>query len=190
VIRRKAVSFALPVRRRRALHWISVGVWVTGGVWLIYKYFIRVTDDFGFESPHPLQHWWLIAHAGFSFAAVWMFGVLWPGHVLRGWRMKTRRPTGGTLFGVIAWLTLSGYALYYVASETLRSWTSILHWVVGLVAIVPFLLHRRHGGAAHEPEHPRQSREHAHRAHLERAAVSPETQRSAADPQGVSSNDS
>ena len=76
---------ALPASRRRAVHWISIGTWVTGAVWLVFKYFVRETDEFGFENPHPMQQWWLVAHAVVSVFAVWMFGVLWPGHVIRGW---------------------------------------------------------------------------------------------------------
>ena len=70
-----------------------------------------------------------------------MFGVLWPGHVKAGWRMKSRRLSGGTLFGVVAWLTLTGLALYYIGSTQWRSWTSIAHWAVGLAAAAAFLLH-------------------------------------------------
>ena len=134
---------ALPATRRRAVHWIAIGTWVTGAVWLVFKYFIRVTDDFGFEAPHPQQHWWLVAHASIAIFATWMFGVLWPGHVIRGWNSGVRRKTGGTMFGVTAWLALTGVALYYIGSDAWRDWVSILHWAVGLAALVAFLLHRR-----------------------------------------------
>lgn len=135
----------LPARRRRAVHWIAIGTWLTGAIWLIFKYFVRVTDEFGFDNPHPMQQWWLTAHAVVAVFAVWMFGVLWPGHILRGWNSHLRRPTGGTLFGIMAFLTLSGVALYYLGSDRWRSWISILHWAVGLGALIAFLLHRRHG---------------------------------------------
>ena len=35
----------------------------------------------------------------------------------------------------------SGYLLYYVADERWRLATSTLHWVLGLAALVPFLVH-------------------------------------------------
>jgi hypothetical protein len=138
----------LSAKRRRAVHAASIGIWLTGAVWLVFKYFVTSTDSFGFEGPHPLQKWWLIAHAAFSFWGVWLFGMLWPGHVLRGWRSHLKRPTGGTLFGVATWLTLTGCALYYIGNDTARSWTSILHWAVGLAALVAFLLHSRKAGQA------------------------------------------
>ncbi|MFO1425746.1 MAG: hypothetical protein U1F11_01970 [Steroidobacteraceae bacterium] len=134
---------ALPTRRRRWVRALASGTWITGVVWLYFRYFVTVTDRFGFEGPHPQQHWWLVAHAAASFGAVWMYGVLWPGHVLRCWRSHLRRWSGGTLFGVTLWLILTGFALYYLGSDRLRDWTSILHWAVGLAAIGAWLVHRR-----------------------------------------------
>ena len=141
--RAAAGTGVLPPGRRRLLHTLAIGTWVTGGVWVIFDYFIRAVDQFGFEGPHPQQRWWLIAHAVFSFGAVWMFGALWPDHVVRGWKARLRRPTGGTLFGVLAWLTLTGCALYYIGNDTLRTWTSFAHWVPGVAAIVVFIIHFR-----------------------------------------------
>ena len=145
---------ALPTRRRLNIYAIAIGVWVTGVLWLIYHYFVRIIDNFGFENSHPLEQWWLIAHAIFSFAAVWMFGVLWPNHIKKGWKMKARRPTGGGLFGVILWLTLTGLALYYIGSDAWRSWTSILHWTVGLAGIVVFIWHLVTRTSHDDKEHP------------------------------------
>ncbi len=137
----RAATGVLPPGRRRLVHALAIGTWASGAVWLIFDYFIRAVDQFGFEGPHPQQRWWLIAHAVFSFVAVWAFGALWPDHVVRGWKARLRRPTGGTLFGVLAWLTLTGCALYYIGNDTLRSWTSFTHWIPGLFLIVVFIIH-------------------------------------------------
>jgi hypothetical protein len=139
---------ALPPRRRRLVKWLAIGTWLTGAVWVYFKYFVTVTDSFGFEGPHPAQRWVLIAHAGVSFGALWMYGVLWPGHVVRGWKSHVRRWSGGTLWGVTLWLVLTGFLLYYLGSDSLRSWTSLLHWTVGLAALAAYLVHRRKGAAA------------------------------------------
>ena len=134
---------ALPRRRRLTVYALSIAVWLTGAVWLYFKYFVRVTDEFGFDNEHPQQGWWMIAHAFASFGFIWIFGVLWPVHVKSGWKKKLRRPTGGTLWGITVWLTLSGCALYYIGNDAARSWVSILHWALGLGALVVFLLHFR-----------------------------------------------
>ncbi|MBL8630478.1 MAG: hypothetical protein JNM81_12650 [Rhodospirillaceae bacterium] len=131
----------LPRRRKITIYAVSLGTLLTGAVWLIYHYFIRTVDKFGFESPDPAQKWWIIAHAVFGVCAVWLFGVLWPNHVKKSWRVKVRRLTGGVLFGLVLWLTLTGVALYYIGQDDWRSWTSILHWGAGLAAAVAFIWH-------------------------------------------------
>jgi uncharacterized protein (DUF983 family) len=49
------------------------------------------------------------------------------------------------LTAVLALLIVTGYLLYYAASETIRPWTSIVHWVIGFVLLPLFLLHYRQG---------------------------------------------
>ena len=131
----------MPKRRRYSLYGVSLAVWLTGAVWLIFHYFVKQVDNFGFEAPHPAEKWSLIVHAGFSFYVLWWFGMLWPNHIKKSWKTHVRRGTGGTLFGFAAWLTLTGYALYYLGSDVWRSWVSVLHWAVGLGALVAFMLH-------------------------------------------------
>ena len=125
---------------RYTLYTISIGVWVTGGLWLIFHYFMRTQGPFGF-SNNPLEIWWLRLHGGFSFASLWVFGLLWNVHVVRGWNMRWRRWSGGFLTGVMFVLTLTGFGLYYLVSKDWREWTSIIHWVVGLGALAAFLIH-------------------------------------------------
>ena len=141
----------LPVGRKWTLYGFALGTFVTGCVWLVFHYFVRVVDAYGFENPHPQQRWWIIGHAVFSFAAVWMFGALWSDHIVWGWRAKLRRPTGGTLFGFLVWLTATGCALYYVGSDRWRAITSLLHWVPGLAALVVFVLHFKKKGRVSPP---------------------------------------
>lgn len=127
--------------RRFTLYGVSSAVWITGALWLLFHYFLKKTDAFGFESSHPGEKWWLISHAFFSFFAIWWFGLLWPNHIKKSWKALIRRGTGGLLFGCTAWLSLTGYALYYIGSDIWRSWISILHWAIGLGALVAFIYH-------------------------------------------------
>jgi hypothetical protein len=131
----------MPRGRRFTLYAVALSVWGSGCVWLLLHYFTHSVDRLGFETPHPAEKWVLIAHAFASFYAMWWFGVLWTGHIKRGWNSRIRRGTGGTLFGFWLWLAVTGYALYYVVSDTWRDRTSILHWTVGLIALGAFLVH-------------------------------------------------
>ena len=38
----------LPARRKVSIYVTSAGVWLTGCIWLVFHYFIKVEDDFGF----------------------------------------------------------------------------------------------------------------------------------------------
>lgn len=131
----------IPPSRRTAIYLTSAGLWLTGVLWLIYHYFMHKTDQFGFDGADPLENWWLIAHAVVGFYAVWMFGVLWPGHIKSGWRTKMRWISGGCLFLVVVWLTITGLSLYYLGSDEWRKWTSIAHWIPGLAAFAVFVCH-------------------------------------------------
>ena len=126
---------------RQSVYWLSGGLLVSGLIWLYCFYFVRVVDQFGFENPHPAQKWLLIAHAVFALPAVWLFGFLWHDHIKANWLARMKRWSGGTLFGLVLWMALSGYGLYYVGSATVRGWLSLSHWIAGLLALVILLLH-------------------------------------------------
>ena len=136
---RKSASFA--PSRRWALYIIGVGVWLSGGLWLLFHHFFVEPGAFG-PKIHPLEPWWLKLHGAFGFAAIWIFGLLWGAHVSRAWPGLRRRWSGGLMTGVFAWLIVSGYLLYYVGNENTRSVVSILHWGIGLASPICFGIHR------------------------------------------------
>jgi hypothetical protein len=86
----------LPRIRRYTVYFITIGVFVTGALWLFYHYFMRKEGPFGFQN-NPLESLWQILHAGFSFASVWALGWLWTTHIMRGWNMRWRRWSGASL---------------------------------------------------------------------------------------------
>lgn len=135
----KTASFARS--GRWALYIIGVGVWASGGLWLIFHHFLVEQGEFG-PKIHPLEPWWLKLHGAFGFAAIWIFGLLWGVHVSRAWPGMRRRWSGGVMTGAFAWLILSGYLLYYAGNENTRSVVSILHWGIGLASPICFGFHR------------------------------------------------
>jgi hypothetical protein len=136
---RKSLGFSLP--RRLALYIIGVGIWVSGGLWLLFQYFFVEAGEFG-PKIHPLEPLWLKLHGAFAFASIWVFGLLWGVHVTKAWPGARRRRSGGLMTGVFAWLIVSGYLLYYVGDENARSVVSVLHWGIGLASPVAFGFHR------------------------------------------------
>ena len=127
--------------KRWQLYVVGIGVWFTGGIWLLFHYFLGKQSDFG-PVENPLTPWWLRLHGAFAFAAIWIFGLLWGTHVTTAWPRKRRRWSGGVLAGVFLLLIVSGYLLYYVGDDRVRPVLSVLHWEIGLVCPVFFFFHR------------------------------------------------
>lgn len=147
--RSKNHSVRLGKSRLRALYLIGVGVWLSGGLWLLFHYFLTRKGPFGPES-NPLEPWWLKLHGAFAFAATWFFGLLWGTHITVGWRSGRRRASGSILTGFIFFLVLSGYLLYYVGDDTARSVVSVSHWGVGLACPLLYWVHRMRRRAANK----------------------------------------
>lgn len=137
--------FRKSVRLEHARQWelyaVGVGVWLSGGVWLLFHYFSGKQGDFG-PVENPLTPWWLRLHGAFAFAAIWIFGLLWGTHITVGWPHKRRRWSGGGLAAVFLFLIVSGYLLYYLGDDRIRPLVSVLHWGIGLASPAFFLLHR------------------------------------------------
>jgi len=148
--------------RRWTLYFVGLGVWMSGGLWLLLHYCFARQGEFG-PTTHPLEPWSLKMHGAFAFASIWVFGLLWGVHITMAWPGRRRRSSGGVLTGVFLWLIVSGYLLYYLGDDSARSVVSIVHWTTGLLCPIAFGVHRlgfrRHGARAAD-----QARNHRDRA--------------------------
>lgn len=133
-------AIRLTPMRRMALYLVGIGLWMTGGMWLIAHYFLIRQGQFGPEH-NGLEFSSLAAHGAFAFAALFLFGLMWGVHIIAGWKSLRKRWSGSLLFGVIAWLIVSGYLLYYLRNDEMLSTVALLHWAVGLACPVPFIVH-------------------------------------------------
>lgn len=136
-----ATAARLTTARRWTVYGVGLGLWLTGVLWLVFHYFLQRQSDFG-TQPHPLEFWWRAAHGFFGFASLWTFGLLWGVHVVKGWKIRRHRLSGGVLFAVVFWLIASGYLLYYVGNDQALSTLALLHWAAGLALPLPFVVHR------------------------------------------------
>jgi hypothetical protein len=119
-------------------------LWLSGAAWLLLHYYGRVQGEFGPET-NPLEPWLMKLHGFALIPALLGFGGLFVVHMPKGWRNIAQRNVGLALTGLVVVLISSGYMLYYVGGETLRDWTSIVHWVVGLAVPAVFIWHYLHG---------------------------------------------
>lgn len=123
--------------------WLTISLallFLSGVLWLIFHYFFALKTEFG-EGPHPLQQWWLKLHGLAAMATLIIFGSLLLGHIRRAWQHRQNRISGGSMVVMMIWLTLTGYALYYFASEESRPIISATHWLIGIAALPWLLLH-------------------------------------------------
>lgn len=160
---------SLGLSRRWSLYIIGAGVWLSGGLWLLYHYFFERQGEFGL-TVNPLEPWWLKLHGAFAFAAVWLFGLLWGVHITKAWPHKRRRWSGGVLTGVFVLLIVSGYLLYYIGDDKVRPIVSVVHWAIGLGCPIFFLFHRL--------RFRRRSRRRIHRISLKSDAKEPDLESS------------
>ncbi len=133
----------------RRLIYASLGLlWLTGCAWLVLHVFFHRTTEFG-TTPHPWQPRLLTLHGMVAVLAVFLFGWISSMHIGARWRRGTKRASGIVLLAVGAVLILAGFSNYYFTSESLLSGASVVHETLGVLAILPMLVHclgRRRNG--------------------------------------------
>ena len=97
--------------------------------------------------PSPWEPWLMRAHGAAVMVALFVVGAMSSTHVVRGWRLHRRVPSGVALLSLLALLTLSAYGLYYVVSDAGREALGLAHAAVGLAMVLTLLWHRRRGQA-------------------------------------------
>ncbi len=149
VTRAKVPSIRFSSLKLRTLWMIGVGVWLSGGLWMLFHYFLTKQGEFG-PTSNPLEPWLLKLHGAFAFAAIWLFGLVWGTHMAVAWPIRRRRLSGSLFAAAISWLVLSGYLLYYTANETARSVVSLSHGGIGLALPLLYWAHRIKKGQGQE----------------------------------------
>ena len=131
----------LSSRTRLTLSLVGIGLWGSGGLWLIFHYFLRRPGPWGPE-PHMLEPWWLRLHGLFAFATLWLIGLLCALHIARAWQSGRHRWSGSILFAWLLVLTLTGYLLIYAGEDGVWGLVSPSHWIAGLALPVAYGVHR------------------------------------------------
>ena len=138
----------MPIRlaapHKKFLYSVFSLLWLSGGLWLVLHYFMRTEGEFGI-APHPAEIWCLRVHGLMVFAVLLALGTVLPVHARRAWQLNKNRRSGLLLKALFLWLALSGYALYYFASEDNENWLPLLHWGAGLSVPLILALHIRMG---------------------------------------------
>ncbi|NML91265.1 DUF4405 domain-containing protein [Sphingobium sp. TB-6] len=118
------------------LIYTSFSLLVSAGVcWLVLEYFVRVDGEFGPERS-PWQPTLLSIHGLACFAFLVAVGAMLPVHVRLGLLGKRNRKSGIATGGIILFMALTGYGLYYIADDSLRAWASTVHWLGGFTTVL------------------------------------------------------
>ncbi|MEO8154029.1 MAG: DUF4405 domain-containing protein [Rhizobacter sp.] len=130
----------LPRWQRLGLY-ISIGTLTLSGLlWLLVHYTWGAGTG---ELPHPLEVWMIRLHGASAMACLFFVGIVAGWHVPRGWKLARQRATGVSVLSGLAFLALSGYALYYFAPETVRTWVGNIHAAAGAAVAVLLAWHSR-----------------------------------------------
>ena len=140
----KRKPMALPLRY--CSYGLFVALWLTGCTWLVLQFLFRPETEFGVVA-HPLQSPLLLAHGVLAIPALYLFGWISPGHALERWCNRQRRASGGTLWLMLAALTLTGFALFFLAVDSVHEYSTLVHESLGVAAGAAALVHWiRHRG--------------------------------------------
>ena len=122
----------LPRAYRLTLYATGAVLLLTGAAWAWLHY--RVDE----RIAVPVNAWLMKIHGGAAMLALVLIGSVLFQHVGAGWRLARNRSSGITALALSALLAVTGYLLYYAGDERVRSFSSLLHLAVGVIA--PLLL--------------------------------------------------
>lgn len=140
----KHVPIRFAASHKNILYTVFSLLWISGALWLVFHYFMHVPGEFGI-TPHPAEIWWLRLHGLMVFAVLVALGSVLPNHARRAWQLNKNRSSGLMMKVIFLWLAISGYALYYFASESNENWLPVLHWGAGISMPLMLVLHIRMG---------------------------------------------
>lgn len=126
------VRMRLPTLLRRIFYAVLLGSWLSGTAFFALSRFVEIEGEFGPEK-HPWQSPILAAHGAFAFLMLLAIGSMWLNHVPASWRSDRSRRLGITLVVATSLMVVSGWLLYYAASETLRPLIGNVHFAFGLL---------------------------------------------------------
>jgi uncharacterized membrane protein YbjE (DUF340 family) len=121
---------------RWAIYAAFAALFVTGAAWLVADA-LKESEEFWQQTAATL----LMVHGGAAMVTLMLLGALVPLHLRRAWRARTNRVTGTVMATFNIVLIATAFGLYYSGSDVVRLWISRVHYGLGLVLPVLFLIH-------------------------------------------------
>lgn len=141
------INLRLERWHRRCIYTSFLVLLLSGAAWLAARYFMRPVGQFG-ETIHPIEPWAMKLHGAATMAMLFFMGSLMNNHIRRALRSGRNLVSGWMMLVTMLLLTLTGFGLYYLASESDRPLWSRIHWIVGLGLVVLIIAHVQVGRAS------------------------------------------
>ena len=123
--------------QRYFLYAVLALVFLSGVAWAYWNYLAGSPGEFEMGA----KAWAMKIHGAAAMAVLVLVGMLLNEHVRLAWRARRNRANGSFFLSAFAFLTITGYGLYYAGGERLRAWTSWIHLAIGLFLPILLLIH-------------------------------------------------
>ena len=127
--------------------WLRLGIhiafallWLAGAAVFVLKHFFPASTELG-PAPSPAAAQLLIVHGIVAVLVTFLFGWIAASHVQSMSRVGADRTSGRWLLWLISILVVTGFANFFLVSDSVRDWNGLLHGLLGLALIVPWLVH-------------------------------------------------
>ena len=134
------VGLRLEKWQRRALYGAISVLVATGLVWLLAHFVMHAASSFG-DSVSPAEPIAMKLHGAGAMAAFFLVGSILNGHIRRALRGHRNHVSGWIMVTLMAFLSLTGYGLYYLVGESNHALWSALHWVPGCLLAFVLIAH-------------------------------------------------
>lgn len=151
-------------KKFQPLFWCAIALLSISGLLLIPGALeLRMDWDIPLHLPEGSRVYVAMLHALGAFTVLMAVGALVPLHMRMGLRRHHNVVSGLTVVVLAGLLTLTSLGVYYFADETASLWSSALHILLSLIAIIATPIHvvlgrkltrLRRAHRAHWHEHP------------------------------------
>jgi hypothetical protein len=104
------------------------------------KHFLTTSTELG-PAPNAAAAPLLVVHGIIAVIVTFLFGFIAAAHVRVMWRVGADRASGLWLLWLVSILLVTGFAGFFLVTDSIRDWNGLLHGVLGLALIAPWLVH-------------------------------------------------
>jgi hypothetical protein len=125
---------AMPPALRATTYVVFTALWLSGCIWLLLHQLFAVQGEFG-TLQNPWEPAVLLVHGIVAIIGLYILGWLSARHIAAVWDQSRRRVSGMALLTLLFVLSVSGFALFFLTNDEVRSWSGDVHEILGLVII-------------------------------------------------------